>query len=78
MSTVEAEQPERLLTTTEAMQVLGVTWDTIYRYIHTGKLKAHKLGNGDTNKGNKKHWRIKESDLKVFYTGGQNEATEDR
>jgi len=54
-----------LLTTRQACKILGVNLYTLYSYIHTSTLRAHKLGNYTK----RKHWRIKEADLEVFING---------
>lgn len=57
---------DNLLTAKQASVILGVNLYTLYNYINTGSLKAHKLGG---NGNNKRHWRIKEQDLEAFITG---------
>ncbi len=39
--------------------------ENVYRYIRQGKLKAYKLGVGNSTR----HWRIKPEDLEEFVTG---------
>lgn len=41
-------QPENLLTVKEAMQELGISHATLYRWIEKNKLRAIKLGQGRT------------------------------
>ena len=51
----------RFLTTKEAMKFLKLKrLSTLYRYIHSGKLKAYRLGDGHGP------WRIDEEDLERF------------
>lgn len=58
---------KKLLTTKQVTEILGVReLETVYRYIHEGKLKAHKIGG---NGKSKRHWRIKEQDLEAFING---------
>ncbi len=38
------------------MKILGAGERSVFRYIHTGRLKAAKIG----------YWRIREQDLKEF------------
>lgn len=47
---------EKLLKLEDACKILGVSGRSMYRYIHTGRLKAYKIG----------HWKIKERDLQEF------------
>jgi len=54
-----------LLTTRQARKILGVNLFTLYKYIYSGSLKAHKLGKST----NKTHWRIKQVDLEAFING---------
>lgn len=57
----------KLLTTRQVREILGVQLNTVYEYIASGKLKAHKLGgNGES----KRHWRIKPEDLEDFVRAG--------
>jgi len=46
----------KFLTTKEVAEFLRVSERSIFRYIHSGKLKAVKIG----------YWRIDEKDLKEF------------
>ncbi len=51
---------EKLYTTKEVAELIGISKRTIFRYIHTDstpQLKAFKVG---------KTWRIRENDLKEF------------
>jgi excisionase family DNA binding protein len=49
------------------MHLLGLQdIDTVYRYIHSGELKAYKIGG---NGQSKRHWRIKRKDLEAFIKG---------
>ncbi len=61
----------KLLTTSEVCIILGIkSRATIYTYIATGRLKAHRLGNGQ-----KRHWRIYQNDLEAFIREGKSEAS---
>ena len=58
----------KLLTVKQVMKALGVKrQSTIYRYIHSGRLNAHRLGDGS-----KGHWRISQEDLNKFLKEGDN------
>lgn len=47
---------DKFLTLEEARATLNVSERSMYRYIHSGKLKAYKMG----------QWRIKEKDLQDY------------
>lgn len=67
---------DRLLSTREACNILGIDRDTLYRYISSGQLKAYKLGTAPNVKWrrDRRPWRIYESDLNYFISqGGMNE-----
>ena len=55
---------EKLLTTQEVADHLGLTQRTIYTYIQSGSLRAIKIG---------REWRIKESELEAFISRGSGE-----
>ena len=55
---------EKLLTTQEVADYLGLTRRTIYTFIQEGTLRAVKVG---------REWRIKESELEAFINGGSGE-----
>jgi excisionase family DNA binding protein len=55
---------EKLLTTQEVADYLGLTQRTIYTYIQSGSLRAIKIG---------REWRIKESELEAFINRGSGE-----
>ena len=55
---------EKLLTTQEVADYLGLTQRTIYTYIQSGSLRAVKVG---------REWRIKESELEAFINRGNGE-----
>jgi len=57
------KKEDRLLSSREVMEFLGIDWNAIYTYIAEGKLKAHKLGG---NSKSRRHWRIWYSDLVRF------------
>lgn len=61
------EQNDTWLTTKEACELLKISKMTLMKYIHSGKLKAYKLG-GDTK--SKHHWRISFKDLTRMIHGG--------
>lgn len=52
-----SEYPD-IMTIREAMDVLGISRNTIYEYVRNGTIHAFKLGS--------KIWRIKKSDLIMF------------
>ncbi len=65
---------DNLLTTREVANILGVKkLDTVYEYIHTGKLKARKIGG---NGRSKRHWRVKQADLEAFINGQSTESSQ--
>lgn len=55
---------EKYYTPEEVAERLNVSTDTVRRYISQGLIKASKLGGVDEK--NKRHWRIKQSDLDLF------------
>ena len=55
---------EKLLTTQEIADYLGLTQRTIYTYIQSGSLRAVKVG---------REWRLKESELEAFINRGNGE-----
>ena len=58
---------KKLLNTKEACEYLGILkLGTLYSYISSGQLKAHKLGG---NGNSRRHWRIKVEDLEDFING---------
>ncbi len=63
----------KYLTTKEAMKYLRIKrLSTLYSYIHSGKLRAYRLGN---NNSSRRHWRITQEDLDKFIEQGvANEA----
>jgi excisionase family DNA binding protein len=58
---------EKLLTTQEIADYLGLTQRTIYTYIQSGSLRAVKIG---------REWRIKESELEAFINRGNDDGKE--
>lgn len=46
----------------EVARFLRVSERSVFRYIHSGRLKATKVG----------YWRISDADLKKFIVGGEN------
>ncbi len=62
----------KLLTVKDVKEMLNVNSATIYEYINSGKLAAHRLGgNGGKHRLNRKHWRIWEQDLLEFINSGR-------
>jgi len=57
MSSVEKDE---VLTTDEAIEYLKISKPTYLKYIHTGKIRAIKAGNG---------WRVLRSELLRFLKG---------
>ena len=53
---------DKFYTPQEVAKLLKVSIRTVYRYLHTGKLKASKLG----------CWRITEEDLDDFISKSKN------
>lgn len=53
---------EKLLTLKEAAERLRVSERSVFRYIHSKRLKATKIG----------YWRIKENDLETFLRANTN------
>ncbi|PIZ00889.1 excisionase [bacterium (Candidatus Howlettbacteria) CG_4_10_14_0_8_um_filter_40_9] len=53
---------EKFLTVKEVAQKMSVCQRTIIRHIKQKKLRASKMG----------HWRIKESDLEIFFNANAN------
>ena len=52
----------KFYTPQEIAELLNVSRRTIYRYLHSGKLKASKFG----------HWRISQKDLNNFINKNKN------
>jgi excisionase family DNA binding protein len=61
---VEVQGMEKLLTTQEVADYLGLTRRTIYTYIESKTLPAVKIG---------KEWRVKKSELEAFINRGSGE-----
>lgn len=59
---------EKFLSLEDARKILGVSERSMYRYIHTGRLKAYKIG----------YWKIKEQDLQEFVEHSSNEPKKPR
>lgn len=57
---------EKLLSTKEVGEILGVRSARVCRYIKDGRLSASKPGG---NGKSKRHWRIKPVDLEAFVSG---------
>lgn len=58
---------EKLLTTQEVADYLGLTRRTIYTYIENKTLPAVKIG---------KEWRVKKTELEAFINRGSGEIKE--
>ena len=58
---------EKLLTTQEVADYLGLTRRTIYTFVQEGTLRAVKVG---------REWRIKESELEAVINRGSGEIKE--
>lgn len=57
------------LNTKQAMKFLGIKrLSTLYQYIHSGKLRAYRMGDGE---GSRRHYRITVADLEEFIKQGQ-------
>ncbi len=52
----------KLFSLKEVSKILGVSERTMHRYIHSGRLKAIKIG----------YWKIAENDLGIFLHDNQN------
>lgn len=61
-----------ILNTRQVSEILGIHINTVYKYIHSGALKAFKLGGANSVK----HWRIREKDLESFLQGAESEHGE--
>jgi len=61
---VEVQGMEKLLTTQEVADYLGLTRRTIYTYIESKTLPAVKIG---------KEWRVKKTELEAFINRGSGE-----
>jgi len=53
---------EKFLTIDEAAKKLGLNYKTVFRYIHSKKLEATKIG----------RWRIREKELEEFIKRSSN------
>lgn len=56
----------KVLTTRQVADRLGMHLNTTYRYISKGLLPAYKLG-GDGQ--SKRHWKVRSKDLEAFMLG---------
>jgi len=61
---MEVQGMEKLLTTQEVADYLGLTRRTIYTYIKSKTLPAVKIG---------KEWRVKKTELEAFINRGSGE-----
>ena len=55
---------DEVLTTEEALRFLKVSKPTFLKYIHIGRIRAIKAGNG---------WRVLQSELYRFLRGGKSD-----
>lgn len=60
----------RIFSTKQVAEILGVHLSTVWKFLASGKLKGHKLGGNDKSK---RHWRIWEQDLQAFINGAESE-----
>jgi excisionase family DNA binding protein len=58
---MQSKKRSTVLTTDEAIEYLKISKPTYLKYIHTGKIRAIKAGNG---------WRVLRSELLRFLKGG--------
>jgi excisionase family DNA binding protein len=58
----EKTMKDEVLTTDEAIRYLKISRPTFLKYIHIGRIRATRAGNG---------WRVLESELHRFLTGGK-------
>ena len=58
---MQSKKRSTVLTTDEAIEYLKISKPTYLKYIHTGKIRANKAGNG---------WRVLRSELLRFLKGG--------
>lgn len=56
------EQPERWLSVVEIAEHLGISKETVYRWIEKGKIPTHKVG---------KQWKFKASEVDKWVKSGQ-------
>lgn len=59
---IHQNMPEKLYSLKEVADMLRVSERSIFRYIHSGKLKATKIG----------YWRISEKDVQQFLNDNSN------
>jgi excisionase family DNA binding protein len=55
-------EKDEVLTTGEAIKYLKISKPTFLKFVHQGRIKAIKLGNG---------WRVLQSELYRFLKGGK-------
>jgi excisionase family DNA binding protein len=55
-------EKDDVLTTNEAINYLKISKPTFLKFVHQGRIKAVKLGNG---------WRVLQSELYRFLKGGK-------
>lgn len=62
MFTMSQQKIGKLLSLKDAGKILNVSERTMHRYIHSGRLKATKIG----------YWKISENDILLFLHDNQN------
>lgn len=55
------EQPERWLSVVEIAEHLGISKETVYRWLEKGKIPSHKVG---------KQWKFKASEVDAWVKSG--------
>ncbi|WP_231839217.1 helix-turn-helix domain-containing protein [Bdellovibrio bacteriovorus] len=55
------EQPEKWLSVVEIAAHLGISKETVYRWLERGKIPAHKVG---------KQWKFKVSEVDAWVKNG--------
>ena len=55
------DQPERWLSVVEIAEHLGISKETVYRWLEKGKIPAHKVG---------KQWKFKVSEVDSWVKSG--------
>ena len=65
MMSLHESMSEKLYSLKEVADILRVSDRSVFRYIHSGKLRATKIG----------YWRISENDLQRFLAENSNTET---
>ncbi len=64
---------DKLLKIKDVAEFLSVSETTVYEYIRSGSLKAHRLGKpGKKSRYNRRPWRVWGEDLEQFINSGLN------